>query len=236
MWRYGHNEKNYIFFFVIQLLATRDNSHTNMTEKFIQDDFFFKKEQKIEFLITNTALFVIVTWYSLSPSTNFKFWKGFNVLYSSFLYVHKRCRFPHCERIKSLVDYLLESMFLFWSVINLSTKFQRAFERRGKKTHPIHLQLLLQNNRQSTEYEEHTKDHSPFHVIVDDDSRFIRFKLLHYKYYVKCIWCILILFFRSFGIVFSVFLSSILKKKFCSSDIFHNKSIHICHFCHFNCS
>lgn len=74
-----------------------------------------------------------MTWYSSSPSTNFKFWKGFNVLYSSFLYVHKRCRFPHCDGIKSLVDYLLESMFLFWSVINLSTKFQRAFERRGKK-------------------------------------------------------------------------------------------------------
>lgn len=131
MRRYGHNEKNDIFF-VIQLLATRDNSHTKMTEKFIQDGFFFKETQKIEFLITNTALFVIVTWYSSSPSTNFKFWKGFNVLYSSFLYVHKRCRFPHCDGIKSLVDYLLESMFLFWSVINLSTKFQRAFERRGK--------------------------------------------------------------------------------------------------------
>lgn len=193
-----------IFFFVIQLLATRDNSHTKMTEKFIQDGFFFKKTQKIEFLITNTALFVIVTWYSSSPSTNFKFWKGFNVLYSSFLYVHKRCRFPHCERIKSLVDYLLGSMFLFWSVINLSTKFQRAFERRGKKTHPIHLQLLLQKNRQSTEYEEHTKDHSPFHVIVDDDSRFILFELLHYKYYVKCIWCISF-FSCSFGKLFLSF-------------------------------
>lgn len=172
-------------------------------------NFFFKKTQKIEFLITNTALFVIVTWYSSSPSTNFKFWKGFNVLYSSFLYVHKRCRFPHCDGIKSLVDYLLESMFLFWSVINLSTKFQRAFERRGKKTHPIHLQLLLQKNRQSTEHEEHTKDHSPFHVIVDDDSRFILFKLLHYKYYVKCIWCISF-FFSFLRQVISVFLSSIL--------------------------
>lgn len=133
MRRYGHNKKNDIF-----LLFNFWLQETIVTQKwrknlFKMNFFFFKKRQKIEFLITNTALFVKVTWYSSSPSTNFKFWKGFKVLYSSFLYVHKRCRFPHCERIKTLVDYLLKSMFLFWSVINLSTKFQRAFERRGKK-------------------------------------------------------------------------------------------------------
>lgn len=132
---------------------------------------------------------------------------------------------PACS--PSLADYLLKSIFHLFdlSLISGTEKCQRAHKKNNSPA------IIVYTEDWGDYGEEHSKgQQSIVHVIVDTIDDLFIFKC--------CITNIMSSAFDPFRpfIVVVVVARSIRFLFLSLSNVFHNKSMHICHLCRFNCS